>query len=129
MAQLSDSFLQDEQKFFEPMVNPEHSARTYAYGYQYRIDLPEYIFCAYLYSIVTGKSAFILNKRYYNDGFELRAVNVAWQPIFEFHMQVMAGLWEPAEGEEFIRRYWTWQECRTHFLPPPNARWIIPLFN
>jgi hypothetical protein len=124
---LSDSDFSSEQTFFSPLILPEHAVKTYPYGYQHRLYMPENVFGVYVHNTVTGKTAFALNKLYYDSGYELRAVNVVWQKMFDFHLQVLSGDIIPREGDILIWNNWKWEDCRTHLLPPPNAKWIIPI--
>jgi hypothetical protein len=119
----------DEQMFVDPMTNPIHALTTYHQTYQYRELLPRDVFGTYLHSVVTWKTAFTLNKRYFDSGFELQSVHLVWGKMFEFHKDVLAGEWEPAEGEEFIWKVWYKKDCETRLLPPPNSKWFIYNFN
>jgi hypothetical protein len=129
MTLFSDSFVQKEQEFFEPVANTDHAFTTYPFSYQFRKDLPENIPGAYIYHIPTGRTAFIISKRYFDCGFELRAVNLVWQKIFDFHKLVLEGEVSPLPGEQVIWRHWTWRECMTHLLPPPDSHWFLHTHN
>lgn len=122
-----DSVLQSEQTFHEPLTNPEHCIKIYPFTYQYRLYMPEDVFGVYVHDSETGKTALILNRYHFDNGFELQRVHVVWAKMFEFHKEVLTGDIEPEDGEHLIWNYWDWRDCCTNLLPPPNARWIMPL--
>ena len=129
MPIVSDLTLQKEQEFFAPISTIDYEGKIYPFSYQFRRDLPEEILGAYIYHVPTATAAFVLNSKHFADGFELRSVNLVWAKVADFHLRVLAGEIGPPPGSNFIWKRWRRRECCINILPPPNARWIIPLSN
>ena len=68
---------------------------------------------AYLYSEITGQSAVVVNTlAEITEQIQSQALAAARQ----FHLETQAGEWEPAEGEEFVRRQWTVEDLTAQRL-------------